>query len=135
LAFPAISVVLLALVKAASDALQRRSKQSLTDWLAQPSAMEPFKGDDRALRALHELQQLLVFERAFALKAESGMRNELLRFAESQHESLRLYEVLDAGRLFSRRGLPQLNSPKQLNGLQELLTSGQVGATSSIRLY
>jgi hypothetical protein len=61
---------------------------------------------------------LLVFERAFALKAESGMRNELLRFAESQHESLRLYEVLDAGRLFSRRGLPQLNSPKQLNGLK-----------------
>ena len=77
-------------MKAVSDALQRRSKQSLIDWLAQPLAMEPFKGDDRALRALHELQQLLVFERAFGLKAESGMRNELLLFAESQHESFRL---------------------------------------------
>ena len=68
----AISAVLLALVKAVSDALQRRSKQSLIDWFAQPSAIEPFKGDDRVLRALHELQQLLVFERAFGLRAESG---------------------------------------------------------------
>jgi hypothetical protein len=110
-------------VKAVSDALQRRSKQSLIDWLAQPSAMEPFKGDDRALRALHELQQLLVFERAFGLRAESGIRNELLLFAESQHESLRLHEVLDAGRLFARSSPPQLNklnSPKVPNRFKNI---------------
>ena len=112
-----ISGVLLALVKAVSDALQRRSKQSLLDWLAQPSAMEAFKGDDRALRALHELQQLLVFERAFGLKAESGMRNQLLDFAESQHESLRLPQVLDAGLLLSRAGFRRLNDPKLPNKL------------------
>jgi hypothetical protein len=121
----AISTVLLALVKAVSDALQRRSKQSLIDWLAQPSAVEPFKGDNRALRALHELQQLLVFEKAFGLKAESGMRDELLLFAESQRESLRLHEVLDAGRLFSRLSMAQLNSPKRLNGFKNFSRLGK----------
>jgi hypothetical protein len=116
----AISAVLLALVKAVSDALQRRSKQSLIDWLAQPSAMEPFKGDDRALRALHELQQLLVFERAFGLRAESGYRNELLLFAESQHEFFRLPDVLDAGRLFSRARLRRVISPKVPNRFKNI---------------
>ncbi len=114
----AIWAVLIALVKALIDTRQRRSKESLLDWLAQPSAMEPFKGDDRALRALHELQQLLIFERAFDLKAESGVRNELLLFAESQHESLRFHEVLDAGRLLSRLPLVQLSSPKVLNAFK-----------------
>ena len=110
----AISGLLIALVKALSDALQRRSKESLSDWLAQPSATDPFKDDDRALRALHELQQSLVFERAFGLKAESRVRNELLSFADSQHESLLFHDVLDAGRLVSRLPLAQLGTPKQI---------------------
>ncbi len=110
----AISGLLIALVKALSDALQRRSKESLLDWLAQPSATEPFKGDDRALRALHELRQSLVFERAFGLKAESRVRNELLSFADSQHESLRFRDALDIGRIVSRVSFSQLGSPKQI---------------------
>jgi len=109
-----ISAFLLGLVKLASDALERRSKQSLLDWLAQPSTTEPFKGDDKALRALHELEQLLVFEKAFGLKAEATVRNELLLFAESQHEFFRFQEVLDAGRLLSRLSLAQLGTPKQI---------------------
>jgi hypothetical protein len=110
----AISGILIALVKALSDTRQRKSKESLSDWLAQSSATDPFKGDDRALRALHELQQTLVFERAFGLKAESWLRNELLLFAESQHESMRLHDVLDAGRLVSGLPLEQLGNPKQI---------------------
>jgi hypothetical protein len=106
----AISGILIALVKALFDLRQRKSKESLLDWLAQPSATEPFKDDDRALRALHELQQSLVFERAFGLKAESRVRNEILLFAESQHESLRFREALDIksrANLNSGRGLPK----------------------------
>jgi hypothetical protein len=77
LGFPAaISVDVTVLVKAFFDVRQRRSKESLLRWLTQASAVEPFKGDERALRALHELQQSLVFERAFGLKAESMLRNE-----------------------------------------------------------
>jgi hypothetical protein len=109
----AISAVLTVVVKALVDARQRRSKESLLDWLTQASATEPFKGDDRALRALHELQQSLVFERAFGLKAEPRLRNELLLFAEAEHEPMRSHEVLDAGRLVSRLPPAQLNSPKQ----------------------
>jgi hypothetical protein len=110
----AISGILIALVKALFDLRQRKSKESLLDWLAQPLATEPFKDDDRALRALHELRQSLVFERAFGIKAESRVRNELLVFAESQHESVRFREALDIGRIVSRFSFPQLSSPKQL---------------------
>jgi hypothetical protein len=136
----AISGLLGALVKALFDALQRRSKESLLDWLAQPSATEPFKGDDRALRALHELQQSLVFERAFGLKAESRMRNELLSFAESQHESLRFRDVLDINRIVSRLSFPQLGGPKQIKYFKALsrfskLTSYLGIAVGGIVLY
>jgi hypothetical protein len=116
----AISGILVALMKALFDARQRKSKESLSDWLAQPSATDPFKGDDRALRALHELQQTLIFERAFGLKAESGVRNELLLFAESQHESMALREVLDAGRFVPRLPLAQLSKPKQIKTFKVL---------------
>jgi hypothetical protein len=116
----AISAVLTVLVKALSDVRQRRSKESLLDWLTQASAVEPFKGDERALRALHELQQSLVFERAFGLKAESTLRNELLAFAEANHESLKFQEVLDAGRLISRVPLARLRDPKRIKAARML---------------
>src|SRR5215471_17104396 len=49
----AISAALTVLVKALFDAQQRRSKESLLDWVGQASTLEPFSGDDTALRALH----------------------------------------------------------------------------------
>ena len=53
------------------------------------------------------------------------MRNELLLFAESQHESLQLHEVLDAGRVFGfgRSRLPQLKkfiNPKVPNRFKNI---------------
>ena len=108
----AISAVLTGLVKALSDGWQRRSTEALVDWLGQASALEPFQGDDKALRALLELRQSLVFHRAFGLKTESQLRNELLLFAESKRESTRFHEVLQAGRIFSRAPLDRLDNPK-----------------------
>jgi|GraSoiStandDraft_40_1057318.scaffolds.fasta_scaffold310111_1 hypothetical protein len=114
----AISAVLTVLGKVLSDARQRRSKESLLDWLKEPSVTEPFKDDANALEALHELRQSLIFERAFGLKAESGLRNRLLAFAEASHESTKFEEVLDAGRLVSRYSFARLRSPKQINVLR-----------------
>ena len=107
-----ISTVLTVLVKTIFDARRRSSKETLMHWLSQTSATEPFKSDERALRALHELRQSLVFERAFGLKVESGLRNELLLFAESRRESMQLQEVMKAGRSLSRLSLARLRNPK-----------------------
>jgi hypothetical protein len=114
----AIAAVLTVLAKTLSDAQQRSSKESLLEWLSQAPSQEPFKGDDRALRGLLELQQSLIFERAFGLKAESKVRSELLQFAQSRRESMRFKEVLDAGRLVTRLPLRQSQSSHRIKAFR-----------------
>jgi len=109
----AISAVLTVLVKAILDSRQRSSKDSLLEWLSRPESRKPFKGDNGALRALDELQKSLVFERAFKLRAESAMRDQLLQFADLNRENMRFQEVLDAGRLVGRLSARRLQSPVQ----------------------
>jgi hypothetical protein len=114
----AISAVLTVLAKAISSSRQRRSKESILDWLKEPSTTEPFKDDDRAMKAMNELQQSLVFERAFGLKTDSALRNQLLAFAEANHDSMKFQEVIDACRHMSKVSLTQLHNPAQLKFLR-----------------
>ncbi|MFT5723858.1 MAG: hypothetical protein ACI9JN_000975 [Bacteroidia bacterium] len=108
----AISAVVVVLAKELSGSRQQKSKESLLDWLKDASTTEPFKDDDKAMNALNELRQSLVFERAFGLKADLALRNQLLAFAETNHDSMKLEEITDACRRMQNRvSLTQLPSP------------------------
>lgn len=100
----AIPAMLAVVAKAIADHRQRTSKASLLEWLEKPQTRAPFAGDSRALKALDELHKSLIFEAAFKLRADTAMREQLLRFADENRDQLRLAEVLDAGRMAA--GLP-----------------------------
>src|SRR5262245_41275646 len=90
----AITALVTVLANAVIEARKRRSKATLLEWLEQPNATDAFAGDERALTALRELRQSLVFERAFGLRTESELRNQLLQFAYERKAALKFQDVL-----------------------------------------
>jgi hypothetical protein len=110
----AITAVVTVLAKSIADARRHRSKQTLLEWLARPAATDAVAGDEPALIALRELRQSLVFERAFGLRTESKLRDQLLQFAAERKESMRLQEVLEAGRRLSGTSPASLSERKQM---------------------
>lgn len=116
----AITAVVTVLAKSIADARRHRSKQTLLDWLARPAATEAFAGDERARNALSELRQTLIFERAFGLRTESKLRDQLLQFADERKDSMRLQEVLEAGRRLSRAAPAVLSEKSYMTHLRIL---------------
>ena len=90
------------LANAVLEARKRRSKAALLEWLAQPTNTDAFAGDERVLTSLSELRRSLVFERAFGLRAESELRDQLLQFANERQGTLKFEQVIAAGRWLSR---------------------------------
>lgn len=89
------------LVNAAVEARRRSSKAALLEWLSQPSIIDAFEGDLRTQQALQELRQALIFERAFGVRVEANIRDELVQFANKLSPLMAFGKTVTSYRLLS----------------------------------